>query len=118
MNDVIACFILDAIGVSILVLSLLVAARRLLKCEVKKQVTIGARIAIEIRNYGIPSTLVDKAVEDLSDDASKEAGEKSILGLLTECIASAPEWLLLGVIGLILIFADNPFVYLVLQPVN
>jgi hypothetical protein len=118
MSDVIACLILDAIGVSILVISLLVAIRRILKCEVKKQVTTSARIAIEIRNYGIPSDLINKAVEDLGDDAGEEVGEKNVLGLLTECIASAPGWLLLGMIGVILIFADNQIAYLVLRPAN
>jgi hypothetical protein len=118
MSDVIACLILDAIGVSILVICLLVATRRVIKCEVRKQVTTRAHIAIEIRNYGIPSGLIDKAVEGLGNDASEEAGEKNVLGLLTKCIASSPEGILLGIIGVILIFADNQIVSLILRSVN
>jgi hypothetical protein len=114
MNEEVLALILDAIGVCFLVLSLVAAARKVLKRDVKEYVSRSLLANIGVNTAEVPAVMSDPIAEAAGAEAGEKAGKKNALELLIEFIKSAPEWLILGVFGLILIFADKQIASLIL----
>jgi hypothetical protein len=111
MNESTLALLLDILGVCFLILSLIAAAKEVMKKEVKHQV---AKTVSEISAKGEASSLITANPNAAGEKASEGTAEKNILELILEFIKTAPTWLLLGAFGLFLIFADKWIANLIL----
>ena len=111
MNEAILELLLDILGVCFLILSLVAAAKEVMKKEVKDQV---AKTVGKIAAMGEAGSLITASPSAAGEKASEETAKKSIPDLILEFIQLAPAWLLLGAFGLFLIFADKWIASLIL----